>query len=110
MEEQPISSAELDQILDLGLDHTTHQATLRKAAREVMGRKFVGDAYRELYKALERREAERQTARTGYVAVRRMTLLGQDYLPGDPVPMDRMRPNLRRLLITSRKIRAEVAQ
>ena len=110
MKEQPISSAELDQILGLGLDHTTHQSTLRKAAREVIGRKFVGDAYHSLVQALQCREAERRTASTGYVATRKLTLLGEDYLPGDPVPMDRMKPNLRRLLITGGKIRAEVAQ
>lgn len=107
MGEQLIAAEQLDQILDLGLDHNTHQSTLRKAARDVTGQKFVGDAYRVLCRALEERIAERKpTPLGGYVAVRKLTLLGEEYLPGDPVPADRLKPNTRRLLVGRHMIQA----
>jgi len=105
MNEQPISSAELDQLLDRGLDHGTHQATLRKAARDVTGQKFTGESFAYLRQALEKRESERSNTVGGYVAVRRLTLQGVDYLPGDPIATDGLKDNTKRLLVTRKMIR-----
>ena len=106
-EQLMIAAEQLDRILDLGLDHTTHQSTLRKAARDVTGQKFVGEDFKALCRALELRETERQPVTGGgYVAVRRMTLMGEAYQPGDEVPVERLKPNTRRLLVGRNMIRA----
>jgi len=44
-----------------------------------------------------------------YLAVRPMTLNGQKLVPGDRVPMENLRPQLRRQLIEQRKIEANHA-
>ena len=106
MGEQLIAAEQLDRILDLGLDHNTHQSTLRKAARDVTGQKFVGEGFKDLCRALELRESERQPITGGYVAVRKLTLMGDTYEPGETVPADRLRPNTRRLLVSRNMIRA----
>ena len=96
----------LDTLLDMGLDSQAHHSKLRSKAKAQTGFIATGEALVDLRKKLQARADERRGGRKhpGYVARRKFTLLGLDYVPGDPVSMDKVRPHTRMLLIKRRMI------
>jgi hypothetical protein len=96
----------LDKLLDLGLGAETHHKTLQSRAKAYNGFVASGQELKNLRRLLGVRAEERNTRVEGpaYVAGRRFTLLGKDYVPGDQVDMEGVKPSLHKLLVQQRKI------
>ena len=101
MTEQQMETPELlGALIAKGMGPTTHHSRLKKAVAEVVGFKPSPDDTRAIRQAL----AAHITPPPLYRARRRFRLLGHNYMPGEPVDLDVLKPATRKLLLNQRRV------
>lgn len=101
MEMQELTNETLDALLEMGLTPTTHHLRLKSVAADVLGRKPDKDETIALREAMAKRIKE---SSSGHVARRKFRMMGEVFMPGDPVSLDNLKPQTRKLMITQRMV------